>query len=111
MTIRADYNGIWAYECNQDYRCGVGYQYYSYSNFVSRYPYVAHYVSHEYPANPVKFSADYHQYACQNAGCVGYYLEEHCAYVTGAKATCAYCGYVGPIYKPCPVQGRSSEDN
>ena len=103
VFVSRDSTGIWAYECNQDYKCGVGYEHYDYSEFVTRYPYVAIYVSHTFTGTKEQCSASYHMVHCSTSGCVGYILETHSSYEPGNNATCAYCGYVGKIDRLCPI--------
>ena len=70
---------------------------------MTRYPYVAIYVSHTFTGTKEQYSASYHKVHCTTSGCEGYILDTHSAYEPGNNATCAYCGYVGKIDRLCPV--------
>lgn len=99
--VSMDSTGIWAYECNQDNRCGVSYTHYNFSAFIGRYNYVSIYVSHTFPRSATSASSSTHRFDCVN--CDGYIFEPHCAYTPGNNATCAKCGYVGKITVQCPL--------
>lgn len=99
-----DSEGIWVYECNQDYyydsdaglHCGVSYHKYTFDFILSRYPSVAYYVEHTLD-DPVAYNATRHKVDCEN--CNGYLLLEHNFSQQGSnfgtQMVCDDCGYVG----------------
>lgn len=83
--IDADELGMWHYECNQDWKCGVGYQYYTYSLYYQNNKCVFHYVNHAPSQNtPVAYNVSRHAIPCEN--CDGYLLQPH----TGTSSFAQY---------------------
>lgn len=73
--IDSDNLGMWHYECNQDFDCGIGYQYYTFSLYYSKNKKILYYVDHEVSTNSSCANATYHKLECAN--CNGYLLREH----------------------------------
>ncbi len=92
VFIDSDADGIWVYECNQDYDtnsdhgCGVFIQYYPYKRLF-RYKYILNYVSHDYKATASEplayYNAYYHKKGCKS--CAAYVCQAH----TNISATIA----------------------
>ncbi len=92
VFIDSDADGIWVYECNQDYDtnsnhgCGVFIQYHPYVR-LSRYKFILHYVNHEYKATASEplayYNAYYHKKGCKS--CAAYVCQAH----TNISATIA----------------------
>lgn len=80
VFIASDNDGIWVYECNQEYDgnsnhgCGVFIQYYTYVSLF-RYKYILNYVNHNYLDALDYYDADYHTKGC--TACVGSVRQEH----------------------------------
>ncbi len=112
VFIARDDNGIWVYECNQDYTgleegetlnghtqeyygCGVFIQYYPYKK-LTKYKFVLNYVNHKYSDNWGYLDKDYHSKDCVN--CVGHVKKEHTSISTtiastsGHRSTFNCCG-------------------
>ena len=87
VFMNTDSTGVWVYECNQDYKCGVSITHYNYEVFITRYPYVAIYVSHTFAGTVTQYSASCHKVKCVN--CDGYVYCEH----SMNNGTCRQCGY------------------
>lgn len=92
VLVCKDEDGIWAYECNQNYTglkdgetlngqpksyygCGIHLQYYSYEEICARYQYVVYYIKHNYNESPVYDDATYHKVGCSH--CIGYLRQKH----------------------------------
>lgn len=72
---RVDGNGVWVYECNQDWRCGVYYQYYPFSKIIERYNYVLFSIKHSFPNRPTALNTSVHTLNCSN--CTGFLRQAH----------------------------------
>ena len=87
VFIASDDDGIWVYECNQEYDgnsnhgCGVFIQYYTYVSLF-RYKYILNYVNHDFTDTKAPYDTDYHKVGCKNCG--GYVLKKH--YYTASYA-------------------------
>ena len=68
--------GTWHYECNQDYKCGVGYQYYTFDLYFCKNQFIYEYVEHTPGTKSVQSTAR-HKTACTK--CAGYLLQTHTA--------------------------------
>ena len=103
MFIASDANGIWVYECNQDYDadtnhcCGVFIQYFLYEQLF-KYKFILNYVNHNYSADPEPAEDGYHKVGCVD--CDAYILHdfndgEEQTYIstTHHGFVCEECGY------------------
>ena len=79
--------------------CIVKLQSFTFSNYYNIYEYVTERIAHNYTARSYKNSSNNHVRYCTYSNCGGYILESHYSANPGANATCAACGYVGPIYE------------
>ena len=70
-----DANGIWAYECNQDNKCGVYYMYYRYDKIIDRYQFVANWIDHSLTDDLTYKSSSQHKVNCDN--CDAYVVRAH----------------------------------
>lgn len=77
---RMDGNGVWVYEGNQDYHCGVFYQYYPVSVIRYRYAFPILTIKHRFLSEPDALSMSRHALYCDN--CTGYLRESHTATAT-----------------------------
>ena len=92
VLVGKDSNGIWVYECNQNYYkdldadringlpkshfgCGVHLQYHTYDVLAERYHFVVNYTNHTYSESPVYNGTTYHKVGC--TCCAGYLREAH----------------------------------
>ena len=74
VVVSIEENGFWAYECNQDNKCGVHLWYYTYSYLHSRYNYIYNYVNHTFG------EMEYENTSTHKNGCVhcdGYLRQPH----------------------------------
>lgn len=113
VLVGKDSNGIWVYECNQNYYkdldsdringrpksyfgCGVHLQYHTYKVLAERYNFVVKYTSHAYDEAPVYDNATYHKVGC--TCCSGYLRQKHdvvsATFVSAAnhRAVISCCG-------------------
>ena len=74
---RMDANGVWVYECNQDWHCGVFYQYYPFSKIQQWYTSVLFSIKHSFPNRPNVLSTITHTLNCLN--CTGSLRQSHTA--------------------------------
>lgn len=70
-----DDNGIWAYECNQDNKCGVYYMYYRYDKIIDRYQFIANWIDHSLTDDLTYKSLSQHKVNCDN--CDAYVVRAH----------------------------------
>ena len=92
MLVGKDSNGIWVYECNQNYYkdlasdringrpksyfgCGVHLQYHTYNVLKERYDFIVKYTNHAYTESPVYDGTTYHKVGCED--CSGYVRQKH----------------------------------
>lgn len=108
VFIDSDADGIWVYECNQDYDpnssndgCGVFIQYYPY-NRLFRYKYIRKYVNHDFAEAPVYDDAAYHKVGCTD--CVGYLRQAHDGTATFVSTT-----QHDAVYTCCPNNSGRKE--
>lgn len=122
VFVKAESEGVWVYECNQDYAgdecayygCGVFLQYYDYDTIAAKYLGVLHYVNHSFADTPESYNILYHNVGCAN--CDGFVRQLHTKVVTKTAlkhiyncsecewtssgthtysgTTCTVCGYV-----------------
>lgn len=126
VFVNIDDNGIWVYECNQDYDddpthgCGIHYQYYTFERLARQYQYATHYVDHFFGGGNTCNSTTKHTVECSM--CSAYLVQSHTGIGTytsqgikGHKAaynccegyiiephtiignTCVACGYVSSL--------------
>lgn len=87
--------GVWLYECNQDWKCGVFYTFYPYSFLASHYHCTRAAVNHTFTGSKTIHSATKHKQYCVN--CSGYLVQSH----TGTKYAGAIDGARHELWYPC----------
>lgn len=73
--VDVDNGGIWVYECNQDWKCGVFYSFYTFDVLAGNYSFIDYYVNHTFSETPVIDDLSYHLTGCIN--CDGYLRQTH----------------------------------
>lgn len=68
-------SGVWVYECNQDWKCGVFYTYYSFDQIAKNYLCAHYYVKHSFSGAPQCYNEDRHKLICEN--CSAYIVPKH----------------------------------
>lgn len=75
VFVSADDKGVWVYEANQDYKCGVFYEYYNYTYIVKYQRNVVVKVNHSFTGQAQSISSTQHKTVCKN--CAGYIIGTH----------------------------------
>lgn len=104
--LSEDGAGIMAYECNQDWACGIDYAFYSYRSIGRVYGAILYYINHSLAETCVSESASYHIRSCSDPNCNAYLRQPHVydtyypQSATHHRQGCSACVYAGGTSSP-----------